>query len=255
VKALVTGASGGIGEAYARALASQGADVVLVARSGDALERVAAELRDRFRVEAEVLPADLTTEDGMAAVEARVANLDLLVNNAGYGIAEHLVDVDPTHVDGMIRLNVLALARLTRAALPGMLERNHGGIVNVSSVAGFSPSPSFATYNATKAFVTLFTEGIAIEVKGTGVRMQALCPGLTRTGFQEVAGESGVDGLPEMMWQAPEEVVDASLAGLRRNQVIVVPGVHNKIYVGGVSAVPRALRRRVVGAVMTRRGR
>lgn len=255
VKALVTGASNGIGEAYARALASQGADVVLVARRADALERVAAELRARHGVDASVLAADLTTDEGISAVEARVTDLDLLVNNAGYGIAEHLADTDPTHVDGMVRLNVLALARLTRAALPGMLARNHGGIVNVSSVAGFSPSPSFATYNGTKAFVTLFTEGIAIEVKGTGVRVQALCPGLTRTGFQAVAGESGVDGLPEALWQTPEEVVDASLAGLRRNQVVVVPGAHNKVYVGGVSAIPRGLRRRVVGAVMTRRGR
>src|SRR5690242_2853225 len=139
VHALVTGASGGIGEEFARQLAAQGADLVLVARSEDALARLAAELIDRHGIACDVLPADLTTDDGIDAVAERVTDVDLLVNNAGYGIAANLADVDPAHIDGMIRLNVLALARLTRAALPGMLARDHGGIVNVSSVAGFSP--------------------------------------------------------------------------------------------------------------------
>lgn len=255
VRALVTGASGGIGEAYARQLAAQGADVVLVARRGEALERLAGELQDRNGVRCEVLAADLTTDDGLRTVEARVGDVDLLVNNAGYGIARHLVEVASEDVDGMIRLNVLALARLTRAALPGMLDRGHGGIVNVSSVAGFQPSPSFATYNATKAFVTMFTEALSLEVQGTGVRVQALCPGLTRTGFQAVAGETGTDGLPDLMWQEPDEVVRASLAGLRRNRVIVVPGAHNKVLVAGSSILPNGIKRRVAGAVMRGRGR
>jgi uncharacterized protein len=255
VRALVTGASGGIGEEYARQLAAQGADVVLVARRADALERLAAEVRTTNGVQADIVVADLQTDEGVRAVEERVGDVDLLVNNAGYGIAEHLADVDPADVEGMIRLNVLALARLTRAALPGMLARRHGGIVNVSSVAGFQPSPSFATYNATKAFVTMFTEALALEVHGTGVRVQALCPGLTRTGFQAVAGETGTDGLPDVMWQEPAEVVRASLAGLRRNKVIVVPGAHNKVLVAGSSVLPNGVKRRVAGAVMRRRGR
>ena len=252
---LVTGASGGIGEEYARQLAAQGADLVLVARSADTLERLASDLRARHGVQCEVLPVDLTTDLGIHAVEERVGDVDLLVNNAGYGIAAHLAETDPADVDGMIRLNVLALARLTRAALPGMLQRDHGGIVNVSSVAGFQPSPSFATYNATKAFVTMFTEALSLEVKGTGVRVQALCPGLTRTGFQAVAGESGTDGLLAALWQEPAAVVEASLAGLRRNAVIVVPGVHNKVLVGASSMLPNGLKRRLAGAVMSRRGR
>lgn len=254
-RALVTGASGGIGESFARKLAAQGADLVLVARRADTLERLAAELRDRNRVRCDVLPADLTTDLGIHAVEERVGDVDLLVNNAGYGISKHLAETDPDHVEGMIRLNVLALARLTRAALPPMLERNHGGIVNVSSVAGFQPSPSFATYNATKAFVTMFTEGLSLEVKGTGVRVQALCPGLTRTGFQAVAGETGTDGLPDLLWQTADEVVDASLAGLRRGSVIVVPGAHNKVLVTASSMLPNGIKRRLAGAVMARRGR
>lgn len=251
----MTGASGGIGEAYARKLAAQGTDLVLVARSGDALERLAAELRHGSSVQCEVLPADLTTDLGIHAVEERVGDVDLLVNNAGYGISEHLADVDPDDIEGMIRLNVLALARLTRAALPPMLARNHGAIVNVSSVAGFQPSPSFATYNATKAFVTMFTEALSLEVKGTGVRVQALCPGLTRTNFQARAGETGTSDLPNLMWQTAEEVVDASLAGLRRGSVIVVPGIHNKVLVTGSSMLPNGIKRRLAGAVMKRRGR
>jgi short-subunit dehydrogenase len=231
-----------------------GASWLLVDGTG-AVTYAAGELQDRNGVRCEVLAADLATDDGVRAVEAKVGDVDLLVNNAGYGIARHLAEVAPEDVDGMIRLNVLALARLTRAALPGMLERRHGGIVNVSSVAGFQPSPSFATYNATKAFVTMFTEALSLEVQGTGVRVQALCPGLTRTGFQAVAGETGTDGLPDLMWQEPDEVVRASLAGLRRNRVIVVPGAHNKVLVAGSSILPNGIKRRVAGAVMRGRGR
>ena len=255
VRALVTGASGGIGEEYARQLAAQGADVVLVARSAEPLERLAVELHERNGVRAEVVIADLATDAGVRAVEARVGDVDLLVNNAGYGIARHLAETEPDDVDGMVRLNVLAVARLTRAALPPMLERGHGGIVNVSSVAGFQPSPSFATYNATKAFVTMFTEALSLEVHGTGVRVQALCPGLTRTGFQAVAGETGTDGLPEVLWQEPADVVRASLAGLRRNKVIVVSGAPNKVLVAGSSILPNGIKRRLAGAVMKGRGR
>lgn len=255
VSALVTGASGGIGEEFARQLAAQGTDLVLVARSGDALERLAKELHERYGVRCEVAVADLTTDDGVAAVAERVGDVDLLVNNAGFGISARLVDVDPAQVDGMIRLNVLALARLTRAALPGMVARGHGAVVNVSSVAGFAPSQAFATYNATKAFVTMFTEALSLELRGTGVRVQALCPGLTRTGFQAVAGESGVDAAPAFLWQEPAEVVRASLAGLRRGAVIVTPGAHNKAFVGLASVTPHGLMRTVAGFVMGRRGR
>jgi short-subunit dehydrogenase len=254
-RALVTGASSGIGEAYARRLAALGTDVVLVARRGDTLRTLAEELQARHGVRCEAMAADLGADDGIAAVAAALGDVDLLVNNAGYGISERLARTDPSDVDGMIRLNVLAVARLTRAALPGMVERGRGAVVNVSSVAGFQPSPSFATYNATKAFVTMFTECLSIEVKGTGVQVQALCPGLTRTGFQAVAGETGTDGLPGALWQTADEVVAASLAGLRRNKVLVVSGAPNKALIGVSSVLPHGVKRRVAAFVMERRGR
>ena len=254
-RALVTGASSGIGEAYARRLAGLGTDLVLVARRRDLLDARADDLRERHRVSVDVVAADLGTDDGLATVEAALGGVDLLVNNAGFGIAQRLASTDPAAVDAMVRVNALAVAHLTRAALPAMLDADHGAIVNVSSVAGFSPSPSFATYNGTKAFVTMFTEALALEVHGTGVRVQALCPGLTRTGFQSVSGETGTDGLPGFMWHDADHVVRASLAALATSKVIVTPGMHNKAFVAATSVLPRAWWRRIAGAVMSRRGR
>jgi short-subunit dehydrogenase len=254
-RALVTGASSGIGEAFAHRLAAAGTDLVLVARRADVLERLAAELRAAHGITAEVVAADLATDLGVHAVAERVGDVVLLVNNAGFGIAKRLAEVDGEAVADMIRLNVLALARLTHAAVPGMVARRRGAIVNVSSVAGFSPSPSYASYNGTKAFVTMFTEALAIELRGSGVRVQVLCPGLTHTGFQDVAGETGTDGLPSFMWQEPDEVAAASLDALRGNKVVVTPGLPNKAFVTATSLAPRGVLRRVAGIVMSRRGR
>jgi short-subunit dehydrogenase len=256
VAALVTGASSGIGEAYARRLAADGtARLALVARRGDVLEGLASTLRSAHGTDVTVVAADLATDAGVASVVDHLGEIDLLVNNAGFGIAQRLAEVDGEAVADMVRLNALAVARLTHAALPGMLERRRGAIVNVSSVAGFSPSPSFATYNGTKAFVTMFTEALAIELRGSGVHVQALCPGLTRTGFQAVAGETGTDGLPGFMWQEPAEVVAASLDALGGNKVLLTPGLPNKAFVTATSILPRAVLRRVAGTVMSRRGR
>ena len=162
-RALVTGASGGIGEALARRLAAQGSHLVVVARTQPALEKLAGELSAAHGIEVEVLPADLITEDGVASVEARLSDagappVDLLINNAGYGSAGQFAELDPARVAGEVRLNVLALVRLTRAAVPAMVDRGGGAVLNVSSVASLQPIPNMATYAATKAFVTSFSE-------------------------------------------------------------------------------------------------
>jgi short-subunit dehydrogenase len=247
-RALVTGASSGIGEAYARRLAGRGTALVLVARRGDRLEALAGELG----VPVEVVAADLADGEQIGLVEKRVAAtadpVDLLVNNAGFGTTGDFATLDVDREEEEIRLNVTAVVRLTRAALPGMLERRAGGIVNVSSLAAFQPDPGNATYGATKAFVLSFTEAIAEEVRGSGVRLQALCPGFTRTGFQTTA-EYETSRVPKAAWHEPEQVVDASLAALDRGKVLCVPGPLNKVAAVGSGFLPRVVRRRLAGTL------
>src|SRR5690606_27628834 len=180
--AVVTGASAGIGRAFAERLAREAWDLVLVARRRDRLDELAAALRAAHGRRVDVLAADLTDAGGLRAVEERIAaepTLELLVNNAGFGTSGPFADLDRDREEQEVRLNVLALVRLTHAALQGFRERGHGTVVNVSSLAGFQPSPYNATYAATKAFVNSFTQAVAEELRGSGVRLQLLCPGFT----------------------------------------------------------------------------
>lgn len=252
--ALVTGASSGIGYAFAERLAADGHRLILVARRADRLEAMAKSFAERFGPGFEVFPADLNRPEELRAVEDRIAsepNLELVVNNAGFGTVGRFAELDADGEEAEIRLNVLALVRLARAGLPGMIERGSGGVINVSSMAGFSPSPYMATYAATKAFVTSFTEGLAGELAGTGVKVQALCPGFTRTEFQQVAG-ANTEMLPSFAWQEADEVVKASLAGLARGDVVVVPGRANQALAAMTSALPRSWTSRILGAAMKR---
>jgi uncharacterized protein len=249
--ALVTGASVGIGEQFARQLADRGHDVVLVARDTARLEALAKEIEGVHGTHAEVLAADLTDTAQLATVEARVRSVDLLVNNAGFGTFGplHTLDVDTEIRE--INLNVVALVRLTHAAAAAMAERGRGGILNVSSLAGFQPGPSNATYSATKAFVTSFTEAVHEELKGTGVSVTALCPGFTRTEFQERANAPASE-VPGFLWQEAPEVARAGLDGVAKNRAIVIPGAANKV-MGNLSAItPHAITRRVGAAVLKR---
>jgi short-subunit dehydrogenase len=252
-RALVTGASAGIGEAFARALAAEHYDLVLVARRRDRLDALAKQLGERHHVTARVQVTDLAQESELDELAESVASEtpDLLVNNAGFGTMGAFAELDPERELEEIRLNVLALVRLTRAALPSMLARGRGGVVNVSSLAGESAGPFNATYAATKAYVTSFSESLHEELRGTGVVVQALLPGFTRTEFQEVAG---VDpgSVPAFAWMKPEQVVAASLAALRRGDAICVPGLGNRL-LGGVSALaPRGFMRRLLGSIQRR---
>ena len=248
-RALVTGASVGIGAAFAERLARDGHDLIIVARDRRRLEKLARHLRDRDQVEVEILPADLTETSGLHAVERAVADaeLDLLVNNAGFGTYGRFAELDVEQEEREIRLNVLALMRLTRAAVPGMIQRKRGGVINVSSLAAMQPGPFNATYAATKAFVNSFTEALHEELRGTGVQVQALCPGFTKTEFQERAGiDTG--RIPALAWMTAEAVVDASMTALRRGDLICVPGVANRLLAAVSAAVPRSIARRVTGA-------
>ena len=247
--ALVTGASSGIGLAFAERLARDGWNLVLVARSRERLEELAKSLRSDPGVEVEVLVADLIAPEGRTAVEDRIRRdtPNLLVNNAGFGTTGRFAELDPQGEEDEIQLNVLALTRLTRAALPAMLERGAGSIVNVSSLAGLGPSPFNATYGATKSFVNSFTEAVAAEIRGSGVRIQVLLPGFTRTEFQQRAGFDAT-AVPSAAWMLPEDVVAASLKGLERGQLVCVPGLGNQLLGGVQRVLPRSLVARGLAA-------
>jgi uncharacterized protein len=242
--ALVTGASVGIGEQFARLLAARGNDLVLVARDRARLEALAKELEDTCGNRCEVLAADLVDPTALATVEARAEQVDVLVNNAGFGTfgSFHELDIEPE--DRQIRLNILALVRLTHAASRGMVERGHGGILNVASLAGFQPTPNDATYAATKAFVLSFSQAVHEELKGSGVSVSVLAPGFTRTEFQERANFDR-SSVPSFLWQEAEPVARAGLDGLAKNRAVIVPGVMNRAAAGLSSVAPFGLTRRV----------
>lgn len=258
-RALVTGASSGIGTVLARQLAADGTDLVVVARSEDALRELADELTSAHDVAVDVLVADLTDPEGLAAVEERLRDVavpvDLLVNNAGFGTTGPFADQDPETEDQEIQLNVAAVVRLTHAALPGMRARGRGGILNVSSIASFQPIPNMAVYSATKAFVTSFTEAIHEELSGSGVHVTALCPGFTRTNFVDNAGANDdATKLPDFIWMEPEPVAAAGLRAVAANRATVVPGLQYKLSTGASRVLPSAVTRRVISVASRLRG-
>jgi short-subunit dehydrogenase len=240
--ALVTGASSGIGREIARQLAARGADVVVVARRADRLHDLADELTGRG-VEIEVLAADLGTDDGLAAVEQRLSTrpVELLVNNAGVG------DGGPFHaqpldsVSAQVRVNVLALVRLTHAALPPMVAARHGGVLNVSSLAGDQPLRGFAAYAASKSFVTTFSESVAAELRGTGVHVTVLKPGYVWTEMTPHGPDP--TSLAGRFWLRAEDVAGSALDAVERGRLSAVPGIHWRAVNELVNALPHQLVR------------
>ncbi|MFJ5550810.1 SDR family NAD(P)-dependent oxidoreductase [Streptomyces sp. NPDC093225] len=249
--ALITGSTAGIGAAFARKLAAQGHNLVLVARDTGRLREQATELHDRHGIEAEVLTADLSTEEGITAVEERLGDrrdpVDLLVNNAGFGNKGRYLDVPMADELTMLKVHVEAVLRLTSAAAESMRSRGRGGIVNVASVAAFLPR---GTYGASKAWVVQFTQGAAKDLAGSGVRMMALCPGFVRTEFHERAG-MGTDNIPNWMWLDADKLVGAALDDLARGRTVSVPDPRYKALMGVVKMMPRG----VLGGVSSRTGR
>jgi hypothetical protein len=243
--AFITGASAGLGSEFARQLAAQGYDLLLTARRADRLAALAADLQARCGVRAEVLPADLADEAGLAAAEQAVAacgSLALLVNNAGFGTVGKFAAVELAKSQAMVRVHVEAALRLTHAALPGMLARGRGGLINVASVAAFNPVPGGAVYSGTKAFLINFSQSLAAEVRRAGVRVQALCPGFTYTEFHDTLEYSGFSRrqIPRLAWVSAESVVRESLAALPRGPVVCVPGWQYKLVVPMMRFVPLA---------------
>ena len=251
LRALVTGASSGIGAAYARALRARGEKTLLVARRAD---RLAALVRELGGEEwASAWPADLAAEGAAIrlrdAIAARGFGVDLLVNNAGLGHTAPFAAQRPEVLRAMLSLNVRAVVELTHAFLPEMTARGRGRIVNVASTAAFQPVPFLCVYAATKAFVLSFTEGLAEEMRGRGIRVQALCPGLTRTEFLEVAETHRGLRVTRLPMLTAEEVARASLAGLDRGRVRVVAGWSNRLLAAVERFVPATVTRRVAAAL------
>jgi short-subunit dehydrogenase len=234
--ALITGASSGIGETFARKLAAQGYDLIITARREQRLRELAQELMDKHGVNIETLTADLSTPDGIAKVEERITaakDLEILVNNAGFGIQGTFTGVAIEDSQSMLDVHVVATVHLTRAALPGMIERRKGYAINVSSVASFMAYGGHVMYSSTKAFLNAFSTNLSNELLGTGVKIQALCPGFTYTEFHDAEKIKNFDraAIPAFAWTTSEQVVDASLKALDRNRVVVVPGFINQVFV------------------------
>ncbi|MFI9049389.1 SDR family NAD(P)-dependent oxidoreductase [Streptomyces sp. NPDC053427] len=249
--ALITGSTAGIGAAFARRLASDGHNVVLVARDEKRLREQATELHDRHGIEAEVLVADLATEEGIGAVEARLGEskhpVDVLVNNAGFGNKGEYLEVPMADELTMLKVHCEAVLRLTSAAVRGMRDRRRGAVVNVASVAAFVPR---GTYGASKAWVVQFTQGAARDLAGSGVRLMALCPGFVRTEFHQRAG-MGTDNIPSWMWLDADKLVDAAMKDLTRGKSLSIPDPRYKALMGAVKLAPRG----VLGGLSSRTGR
>jgi len=249
-RALITGASGGIGLELARVFAENGHDLVLVARSAPKLEALANELAGRHGVRARALTGDLRQPEAPAAIEAALTGetIDVLVNNAGFGLLGPFSTTDLAAERDMIQVNVSALVELTKRFLPGMVERRRGRILNVASTAAFQPGPLMSVYYASKAFVLHFTEALACELAGTGVTVTALCPGPTATGFQAAARMGRVRLLRGPLVMDAATVARIGYDGLMKGKRVVVPGLLNALLVQGVRFTPR----RVAAAVVRR---
>jgi len=249
----VTGATAGIGHAFARALGSRGYDLVLASRDLARLQSVAQEISTQHGVEVTVVSADLSSHVGLAKAVTALEGVDVLINNAGFGTSGEFWTADLTALQSQLDVNVTAVMHLTHAALPPMLAQGSGTVVNVASVAGLLPGRG-STYSASKAWVISFSEGLANGLGGTGVGVHALCPGFVRTEFHERAGID-MAGTPSFLWLEVDDVVRDTLAGVAKGEVVIVPGLQYKALTTGGRMIPRSLVRSLTKVVGRGRGR
>jgi hypothetical protein len=252
--ALVTGASAGLGAAFARAYAARGADLALVARRADRLQTLADELSAAHGIEAFAVPADLSLFEAhvpiLQAVEARGRGVDILVNNAGFGIPQSFAGVPwPRQRDFLMTLVVNACG-LAHGVIPGMVGRGRGAIINVASLAAFSPGVAGnSLYPGAKSLMVKFSQALDAEYRARGIRVTAICPGFTKTEFAAAAGVQAImDAEPRVLWQTAEQVVETTIRANARGRVVVVPGWHNKIAAALMRTLPEPLVRAIIAA-------
>jgi short-subunit dehydrogenase len=247
--ALITGATAGLGAEFALQLAQQRYDLVLVARDGERLETNAAELKARFGIAVETLQADLVTDAGCELVVGRISDvqrpIDMLVNNAGFGMYKPFGAGDIADEERQLDLNVRAVLRLSHAAVRTMTGRDSGQIINISSVSAFVPRGSNATYSASKAWVTMFSEALAVQLQGTGVTVTAICPGFTHTEFHERAN-ADMSHVPDRMWLDASLVVREGLADAAAGKPVSIPSRQYKTMVAASRTLPRPVLRRIM---------
>jgi len=241
---LITGASAGIGEAFARLYARHGHDLVLTARRADRLEKLAWEIREQHDVEVFVITVDLAksgaVDEIIAAIEARGREVDVLVNNAGYGLPGQFAGTTWSDQQAFLQVLLTAVCEMTHKLLPGMLSRGYGRIINVASLAGLIPGlPGSTLYNPTKAFLVRFSQGLHVETEGTGVHVTALCPGFTHSEFHDVNGTRDSMGhIPTWMWLDADTVVELGYRAVEANRVVRVTGGPNKLIAAICKVVP-----------------
>lgn len=235
--ALITGGTAGLGAAFARYLAADGCDLILVARNQERLKSFSTELAGEYGVSVSTASADLTTDEGCATVRALLGDVDILVNNAGIGLNQGFSAAGIDDEERLLNLNVRSVLRLSHEAFASMRERGRGTIINVSSVAGFGPTMPGSTYNASKAWVIAFSESIGLIGRSENIRVMALCPGFVRTEFHESAGIATED-IPGWMWLNADAVVESGMRDLTRGKLISVPSVRYKFIVSAIRHMP-----------------
>lgn len=243
LSAFITGASGGIGYEFARLIAADQIDLVLVARNHDKLQRIKTELENTYKIRVDILPKDLSQPNAAREVYEVVKNMDIemLINNAGFGEFGEFIHTPWLKESQMIQLNITTLTQFTKLFLPQMVARKGGFIMNVASTAAFQPGPLMAVYYATKAYVLSFTEAIAEEVKDSGVKITALCPGPTESGFQSTAHMEDSKLVKNKKMPSAQEVAQYGYESLKRGKVVAVHGLQNKILANSVKFFPRNL--------------
>jgi hypothetical protein len=252
--ALITGASAGLGAAFAAAYAARGLDVALVARRADRLEALAAKLVAAHGIEALVIPADLAAweahEGVLRAVSEAGRSVDVLVNNAGFGIPQSFAAVPWSRQRDFLMTMAVAPCGLAHGVIPGMVERGEGSIVNIASLAAFSPGVAGnSLYPGVKGLMLTFSQSLAAEYRAKGLKVTAVCPGFTKTEFADKAGiQAVIDKEPRLLWQTAEAVVEATIRANERGQVVLVPGWHNKVAVGLMRGLPPPMVRAIIGA-------